>query len=98
MATDWTVVDGNNPEEGFSEWDVDSLASLDSKEERQAWCVTPTALGISPNATAENSALSWGNNAAEDFRFLPEEVEVAPELTQGGDETPTDWTILPEAD
>ncbi|MDY6959048.1 MAG: hypothetical protein SVK08_07795 [Halobacteriota archaeon] len=94
MATSWTIIAGNDPEEGISEWTVDDLSSLDSKPERQAWCITPSALGVSANAAIENSVLTWGNNAAEDFKFLPEEVEVEPELTQGGD----NWTILPEVD
>lgn len=92
MGTDWTIVDGNDPEEGFSEWTIDDLSSLDERSERRAWRVTPTALGISPNAVPESAATTWSNWAAEDFNFLPEEVDVNPELTQGGN---SEWTILP---
>jgi hypothetical protein len=94
VATDWTIV-GDGPEEGFSEWTVDDLSSLDSKTERQAWSVKPTALGISAKAEADSAATTWGNWAAEDFRFDPEEVDVNPELTQGDS---NEWTISPEAD
>ena len=95
MATDWVVVEGADPEEGFSEWTVDDLASLDSKAERRAWKFTPTALGVSANAAADSAAPTWGNWAAEDFDFLPDEVNVIPELTQGDDD---EWQIQPEPD
>lgn len=92
MGTDWAVVD-DNPEEGFSEWTVDDLSSLNFDSERQAWSVAPTALAISGNAAVGAQAPTWGVWAAEEFRFTPEEVNITPEQAQADTEG---WTVLDE--
>ena len=76
-------------QEEAASWDVDDdfVPSI----ENGAWGMSKASL--SPNATDNNSALSFGGHAASEFGFLPGDVSVVPSITQGDK---VGWTI--EAD
>ncbi len=88
MGTTWTVQSESNESR---DWTIDNLSSLDTKDERNAWSLSP----VSPDATGRSRVLGWGNWAVEDFHFLPEEVDILPDEIQADREQ---WTLQAEAD
>lgn len=83
MATNWSVQTESNES---ADWTVDNLDSLASAEEKESWGLEP----VSPNASGRSRVMGWGNWAAEDFHFLPEELDIVPEEMQADRRQ---WTI-----
>jgi len=91
MANTWTV---ESETDESADWTVDDLEHLNSRTERKAWKMKPSAL--SPNQTsAASGALGWANYDVEDFDFFPEDVDAYPEDLQSDHR---DWTIQPDPD
>ena len=89
--TAWTIqedVSGNDEigQEEVGSWAVDG--DFVPSVEKGAWGMSKASL--SPNATAENSFLSFGGHAASEYGFLPTDVNILPLVTQSDH---TEWTI-----
>jgi len=89
MGNSWTIQDDIGDSEDTS-WTKSS--PLNAGTEDKAWTSAPAALdrNVTDNKFSHIGFAGW---AAEEFMFLPEDVDVNPEDTQADND---DWSISSE--